>query len=108
MNPTISSLQVLFDRIPRRHSPDNVKEINSIISDYESLLIGIEAINSYYEKIAASFFEDLDNVRAAIKKSTENKNSKKAKDDYFAQGSGDLKASMEALIIAYGNGTQTA
>lgn len=107
MNSTIAALNQLFERIPRRHSPDNLKEINSIIADYETLLLDIEAVNGYYEKMVASYFDDLDRVRGSIKKSTENKHSKKAKDEFFAEGAGQLKESIEALIAAYGDGSRS-
>jgi hypothetical protein len=106
MNPTTAALTDLFDRIPRRHSTDNVKEIYTIVSEYENLLITIEALNPYYEKQTAIFFDDLDTVRTAIKKSTDNKASKKSKDDYFAEGSDTLKSSIESLINVYGDGNK--
>jgi hypothetical protein len=77
MNPTTTALTVLFNRIPRRHSVENIKDINSIISDYENLLMNIEAVNSFYEKNISAFFDDLNTVRATIKKSADNKVSKK-------------------------------
>ncbi|HTF29054.1 MAG TPA: hypothetical protein VK625_09430 [Flavitalea sp.] len=107
MNPTTAALTDLFERIPRRHSPDNVKEIYALVSEYEDLLIRIEAVNPYYEKHTAIFFEDLDAVRTAVKKSTDNKASKKNKDDYFAEASGALKASIESLINVFGDGNKS-
>jgi hypothetical protein len=107
MNPTTAALTDLFERIPRRHSPDNVKEIYTLVSEYEDLLIKIEAVNPYYEKHTAIFFEDLDTVRTAIKKSTDNKASKKSKDDSFADAAGTLKASIESLIEVYGDGNKS-
>jgi len=101
MNPTTTALTSLFNRIPRRHTIENIKDINSIIAEYESLLIQIEAVNSYYEKNIPVFFDDLDEIRAAIKKSTDNKASKKSKDNFFDEGSGKLKDSMQALIAIY-------
>ena len=71
MNPTTAALNELFNRIPRRHSVDNVKDINNIVAEYEDLLISIEAINSFYEKNIPPFFDELDNVRSSIKKSTD-------------------------------------
>ncbi|HTE33137.1 MAG TPA: hypothetical protein VK666_22290 [Chryseolinea sp.] len=70
-------------------------------------MIRIEAVNPYYEKQTAIFFEDLDTVRTAVKKSTDNKASKKSKDDYFAEASNVLKASIESLIDVYGDGNKT-
>jgi hypothetical protein len=104
MNPTTAALNALFDRIPRRHSTDNVKEINSIITEYEDLLIEIEGINSFYEKNTAVFFNDVEAVKANVKKSTDNKASKKSKDSFFDEASGALKDSIQALIEVYGEG----
>jgi hypothetical protein len=104
MNPTTAALHGLYDRIPRRHSTDNVKEINNIITEYEDLLIAIEGINPFYEKSAAVFFSDVEAVRANVKKSTDNKASKKNKDNFFDEASGALKDSIQALIEVYGEG----
>ena len=107
MNPITSSLTDLFNRIPRRHSLENVKEINSIVSAYEEQLMTIESKNPFYEKNAGKFFDDLENARSLIKKSTDNKASKKAKDDYFGEASDALKDSIQSLIGLYGNGERT-
>jgi len=108
MNTTAISLQSLFNRIPRRHSLENVKEIYDILTEYEDLLITIEAVNSFYEKNFPSYFEKLEDVIAIIKKSTDNKSSKKMKDSLFDEGSGSLKDSMQKLMDVYGDGSQTA
>jgi len=107
MNPTTTALTALFNRIPRRHTIENIKDINGIITEYESLLIQIEAVNTYYEKNIPVFFDDLDEVRATIKKSTDNKASKKSKDNFFDEGSGKLKDSMQALMAIYDDGDKT-
>ena len=107
MNVTATALTTLFNRIPRRHSTDNVKDINSIISEYEAILINIEAINSFYEKNIPIFFDDLDTIRAAIKKSADNKASKKNKENFFDEASGLLKDSIEAMITLYEDGNRT-
>lgn len=83
---------------------ENVAEINSIVSAYEDILISIEAVNGYYEKNMPIFFDELDAVRVNIKKSTDNKASKKSKDSFFDEASGALKDSMQALIEMYGDG----
>ena len=106
MNQTTSALTALFNRIPRRHSTDNVKDINSIISEYEDILISIEAINPFYEKNTPVFFEQLDMVRATLKKSTDNKASKKNKDNFFDEASGMLKDSIQALMEVYADGNK--
>ncbi len=104
MNSITAALNELFDRIPRRHSSENVVEIISIVTEYEDLLITIEAINAYYEKNIPPFFDELEIVRATIKKSTDNKASKKLKDNFFDDASGSLKDSMQALLVLYSDG----
>ena len=42
MNETKDQIKQLFDRIPRRHTPDNVKEMYSLLDSYEDLLKNIE------------------------------------------------------------------
>ena len=108
MDSTTTALNALFNRIPRRHSLENVKEINSIVNEYEDLLISIEALNSFYEKNMPVFFDELDMVRSNIKKSTDNKASKKNKDIFFDEASGALKETMQALISMYDDGNKTA
>jgi hypothetical protein len=104
MNSTSAQLTELFNRIPRRHNPENVKEIYSILDEYEDALRSIEAENDFYEQHIAEFFDALDPIRATIKRSSENKNSKKTKDDLFDQASGELKDTMEALMEFYEDG----
>lgn len=104
MNLIKQSLTALFDRIPRRHSTDNVKEIYSITDEYEALLTNIEAENEFYEKRLPAFFDELEQVRATVKKSTDSKASKKNKDSFFDEASGLLKDSVQALIETYGDG----
>jgi hypothetical protein len=108
MNTTALALQALFSRIPRRHSLENIREIYSILTEYEDLLITIEAVNAFYEKNIPIYFDELEDVRAIIKKSTDNKASKKMKDSLFDEGSGNLKDSMQKLMNIYGDGSQTA
>lgn len=106
MNSIKTALSALFYRIPRRHSLENVKEINSIVTEYEELLLSIEAINNFYEKNLPVFFDELDVVKTNIKKSTDNKASKKNKDNFFDEASGALKETMQALINLYGDGNK--
>ena len=108
MNSTTAALTSLFNRIPRRHSLENVKDINGMVTEYENILITIEAENSFYEKNISEFFDDLENIRAAIKKSTDNKASKKNKDSYFDEASSLLKDSIEATMTMYEDGKRTA
>ncbi len=65
-------------------------------------------MNAWYEKNIAVFFDELDTVRAAIKKSTDNKASKKNKDSFFDEASGALKDSMQALMEMYADGNRKA
>ena len=97
MNEIKEELQQLFNRIPRRHTADNVKEMYSILDAYEDLLKRLEA-DTRYEQQAARFFEALDPIRATIKKSNDNKASKKTKDVLFDEASGALKDTMEELM----------
>lgn len=107
MNSTATALTALFNRIPRRHSVENVKDINSIVTEYETILLNIEAINSFYEKNVPVFFDDLDLIRAAIKKSTDNKASKKSKDSFFDEAAGLFKDSIQAMMTIYADGNRT-
>jgi hypothetical protein len=106
MNSTTAALNELFNRIPRRHSTDNVKEINAIITEYEDLLITIEAVNTFYEKNIPPFFDEVETAKSLVKKSTDNKASKKSKDNFFDEASGALKGSVEALITLYADGNR--
>ena len=107
MNSITTALTVLFNRIPRRHSIENVKDITGIVTEYENILINVEAINPFYEKNIPSFFNDLDTIRATIKKSTDNKASKKNKDIFFDDASGLLKDSIQAMMNMYDDGKRT-
>jgi hypothetical protein len=108
MNPSPTSITALFNRIPRRHSLENVAEIKNIADEYEDLLKEIEGINVFYEKCTSSFFDELEEVRLKIKKSTDNKLSKKGKDDVFDDASSLLKDSMLGLMEVYGDGNKEA
>jgi len=90
-------LSELFHRIPRRHTADNIKEMCSILEAYEDVLKTIET-DDRYEKQIAPFFEALDPIRATIKRSNDNKASKKTKDVLFDEASGALKDSMEEAM----------
>lgn len=97
MNDIKGNLKELFDRIPRRHTADNVKEMYSLLDDYEEVLKTMEA-DAQYEKEVVRFFEALDPIRATIKKSNDNKASKKQKDVLFDEASVALKDSIEELM----------
>ena len=98
MNSISLKINDLYNRIPRRHTTDNVKDIYALLDEYEDVLVEIEALPKY-EKEVAVYFDELDPIRALVKKSTENKASKKQKDDYFDEASSALKDTMEALKI---------
>jgi hypothetical protein len=100
MSNILIQLNQLFEHIPRRHSVDNVKEIYSILDSYEDLLREIET-EPAYEKDIAAFFDELEPIRATVKKSTDNKANKKTKDMLFDEASGNLKDTMEALKQLY-------
>ena len=97
MNEPKEQLKELFDRIPRRHTAENVKEIYSLLDEYEDLLKTMETDDRYKEQVNI-FFEALDPIRATIKKSNDNKASKKTKDLLFDEASGALKDTMEDLL----------
>ena len=94
MNEPIEKLKELFDRIPRRHNAENVKEIYGILDEYEEVLKTMETDDRYGKKVNP-FFEALDPIRATIKKSNDNKVSKKTKDVLFDEASGVLKDTMQ-------------
>ncbi len=97
MNEIHEKLDELFKRIPRRHTTDNVKEIYSILDEYEELLQTMEA-DARYEQLVAPFIDALDSIRTTVKKSNDNKASKKVKDELFDEASGDLKDTMQELM----------
>ena len=101
---TVVSINALFARIPRRHNDENVKEIKSIVAEYEDILLMIEAVNTFYEKNISPFFDEVEEINLLIKKSTDNKASKKTKDNFFDDASVALKDSMEALLAFWGDG----
>jgi hypothetical protein len=101
---TTASINALFTRIPRRHNDENVKEIKNIVAEYEDILIAVEAKNSFYEKNISTFFDAVEDIKTTIKKSTDNKASKKTKDNFFDDASVALKDNMEALLALWGDG----
>ena len=66
MSELKEKLKGLYDRIPRRHTTENVKEANSVLDDYEDLLTEIEA-DGRYENQVASFFEAIAPIRVTFK-----------------------------------------
>lgn len=97
MNEPQEKLRKLFQRIPRRHTSDNVKEIYAILDEYEEILQEMES-DERYQKQVAPFFDALDPIRATVKKSNDPKASKKSKDVLFDEGSGALKDTMEEVM----------
>ncbi|RYY47074.1 MAG: hypothetical protein EOO06_13150 [Chitinophagaceae bacterium] len=94
-------LAALFSRIPRRHTADNVKEMQSILDEYEEVLRELES-DPAYEAGVAPFFDELESTRETIKNASLNKHSKPTKDKLFDEGSGALKETMEALMKMLG------
>ena len=107
MNQTSTRLNALFNRIPRRHTTDNVKEIYAILTEYETLLKDIEGQNAWYEKNTPKYFDEIDEIKLLIKKSGDNKASKKNKDIFFDEASGTLKDSMQSLLELYADGSMS-
>jgi hypothetical protein len=97
MNEIQESLNKLFNRIPRRHTSDNVEAIYSIVDEYEDLLKTMETDARYKEQVAR-LFDALDPIRVTIRKSNDGKASKKAKDVLFDAASGALKDTVEAAM----------
>ena len=97
MNEVHEKLRMLFNRIPRRHTADNVREIYTILDEYEDVLKEMEADDRYGKQVDR-FFEALDPIRATVKKSNDNKAAKKTKDLLFDEASGALKDSMEETM----------
>ncbi len=54
--------------------------------------------DAHYEKDIAGLFEALDPIRATVKKSNDNKASKRVKDVLFDEASSQLKDTMEATM----------
>ncbi|HZH66376.1 MAG TPA: hypothetical protein VEY10_15895 [Flavisolibacter sp.] len=97
MNEPKEQLRELFDRIPRRHTAENVKEIYNLLDAYEEVLKEMETDERYKEQVNI-FFEALDPIRATIKKSNDGKVSKKMKDVLFDEASGALKDTIEEAM----------
>ena len=93
-----AALEELYNRIPRRHSADNVKEIQQLLDEYEAILSQVEGLGAGYEKSTAALFPSLDAIRNTVKMSNSNKASKKGKDDLFDEASGKLKDDIQTLI----------
>ena len=102
MTSTSQKLNDLYNRIPRRHTTDNVKDIYALLNEYEDVLREIET-EPKYEKEVAVYFDELDPIRVLVKKSTENKASKKQKDNYFDEASSAFKDTLEGLKELYDN-----
>lgn len=97
MNEPKEKLMDLFHRIPRRHTADNVKEMYSLLDEYEAVLKDMET-DARYESQVSRLFEALDPIRATVKKSNDSKASKKTKDMLFDEASGALKDAVEEAM----------
>lgn len=93
----IGKLKDLYNRIPRRHTAENVKEIYNILDELEDVLKTLEAEDEDGKKVD-HFFDALDPIRATVKKSNDNKASKKTKDLLFDEASVALKDTIEELM----------
>ena len=91
-------LKELFNRIPRRHTAENVKEIYGLLDAYEDVLKDMEGDDRYDKGKVEAFFEALDPIRATVKKSNDGKASKKGKDQLFDEASGALKDAVEEAM----------
>ena len=96
MNEYNEQIKELFDRVPRRHTSDNVKDMYTILEAYEGLLMVIET-NAQFEQRVAPFFNSINDIKSIVKKSNDNKASKKMKDMLFDEASGALKDALEEL-----------
>src|SRR6476620_4162510 len=94
MNESHEKLRDLFNRIPRRHTSENVKEIYNILDGYEDVLKEMEADERYAASVAP-LFESLDSIRATVKKSNDPKFSKKTNVSIFDEASGTLRDEIE-------------
>lgn len=97
MNEIENRLKDLFNRIPRRHTAENVKELYGLIDEYEDILKELES-DKAYEGVVAGLFDALDPIRATVKKSNDGKASKKGKDTLFDEASGALKDAVEEAL----------
>ena len=97
MHEAHEKLQDLYNRIPRRHTADNVKEIYNILDDYEDVLKSMESDERIGAGVAP-LFEPLDSIRATVKNSNSPKASKKVKDTLFDEASGALKDEIAAAM----------
>jgi hypothetical protein len=104
MSTISQNLSALFNEIPRRHNPENVKQITALANGVEDELILIEAINKFYEKEVAIYFDTLETIRSTIKKSNDNKLSKKSKDVFFDEAASNLKDCIEEILVMYKEG----
>ncbi|MFC4261305.1 hypothetical protein ACFOWM_00315 [Ferruginibacter yonginensis] len=93
----LQQLTQLLNQIPRRYTTDNLKEMYGLIDAYDTILLELEA-DTTYETLVADYFDTLDTIRAATKKSTDNKASKKQKDDYFDAAATTFKNSVTDLM----------
>lgn len=106
MEQYVNRLQDLYNRVPRRHSAENLQEINGVVDEYSDILGEIEALSPWYEKNTAVFYPSLDSIQQTLKLSNSNKHAKKAKDALFDEASGKLKDDIASLITVYETGSK--
>ena len=104
MEQYIATLNDLYNRIPRRHSSENLQLINAVLDEYTDVLGKVEATSPWFEKSAAAFYPSLESIQANIKMSNSSKHAKKAKDNLFDDASGQLKDDIQSLIQALQEG----
>ncbi len=97
-------LQALYNRIPRRHSAENLVEMNAVLDEYANILGSIESLDAWYEKNTAPLYPSFESIQATIKNSNSSKHGKKAKDSLFDDASGQLKDDILQLIEIYSTG----
>jgi hypothetical protein len=94
----VSTITLLYNEVPRRFTPDNFKAFNEVVSNYEDVLISVEAINEYFEGQVPVYFDVVAEVKVTIKNCNNSKASKKVKDNYFDEAADKLKDNMQELI----------
>ena len=90
MSSPFTVITALYTRIPRPHSPDNVKELYAILNSYEDTLQNTGEKCST-RLIGAAVFWGAGANTGQRKKSKDNRLLKKMNDSLFDEASGALK-----------------
>jgi exonuclease VII small subunit len=99
MQPTIKALENLYQQIPRRHNDENIVTIENCLTQFEDILLELEANSKPMEKAIGNYFDTAEEIKTVLKKSKDKKVSKKTKDDFFDEASGLFKDTIEELIV---------